>query len=253
MPVASGFSWLPAEYEDGISIPRGLIPGQLYHGHPLPPVRQVSNEIIATRNEDAMEDQQRSLAFMHFGQFLDHHLGLAVMDTSIQNKEVQCGGINCNYAPPCFSIKILPGDPQFKKLGTCMPFRRTAPVCNPTAFVCQQIIAITAYLDASMVYGNEETLARSLWDPTGSLGLMAINLNFTDAGLALLPFGGNPNSPCRHTNRTANIPCFKAEDCSLNSRHLWTRLQKISQSQNPGLLLPASVDMTEGTGELQRT
>nr|XP_016854566.1 PREDICTED: myeloperoxidase isoform X2 [Anolis carolinensis] len=31
--------WLPAEYEDGISLPRGLIQGQLYNGHTLPLVR----------------------------------------------------------------------------------------------------------------------------------------------------------------------------------------------------------------------
>lgn len=28
--------WLPAEYEDGMSLPKGFNANHLYHGHPLP-------------------------------------------------------------------------------------------------------------------------------------------------------------------------------------------------------------------------
>ncbi|XP_061460712.1 myeloperoxidase-like [Rhineura floridana] len=204
--------WLPAEYEDGVSLPRGLIQGQLYHGHPLPLVRQVSNEIIATPNEDTTDDQERSLAFMHWGQWVDHDMDLAPMtQTSIQNHEAECD-TSCNYAPPCFPIKIPPGDPRIKKPGVCMPFIRTTPVCNPTTFIREQLNAITSFLDASMVYGSEDPLAKSLRNQSNSLGLMALNQNFTDAGLGFLPFENNSNSLCLHTNRTANIPCFKAGD-----------------------------------------
>lgn len=91
-----------------------------------------------------------------------------------------------------------------------MPFIRTAPVCNPTTLIREQINAITSYLDASLVYGNEDMLARALRNQSNSLGLMAFNQNFTDAGLGLLPFENNSNSLCLLTNRSANIPCFIA-------------------------------------------
>lgn len=91
-----------------------------------------------------------------------------------------------------------------------MPFIRTAPVCNPTTLIREQINAITSFLDASMVYGSEDSLARSLRNRTNSLGLMALNQNFTDGGLGLLPFENNSKSLCLYTNKTDNIPCFMA-------------------------------------------
>lgn len=92
-----------------------------------------------------------------------------------------------------------------------MPFIRTAPVCNPNSLVREQINAITSYLDASLVYGNEEALARALRNQSNSLGLMAFNQNFTDVtGLGLLPFENVTNSLCLVTNKSANIPCFIA-------------------------------------------
>uniref|UniRef100_A0A670Y4C2 Lactoperoxidase n=1 Tax=Pseudonaja textilis TaxID=8673 RepID=A0A670Y4C2_PSETE len=56
----------------------------------------------------------------------------------------------------------------------------------------------------------------SLRNQSNSLGLMAINQNFSDAGLALLPFEINSNSLCLHTNKTAKIPCFKAGDARVD-------------------------------------
>ncbi|KAJ6655701.1 hypothetical protein lerEdw1_004754 [Lerista edwardsae] len=204
--------WLPAEYEDGLSLPKGFSANHLYHGHPLPLVREVSNKIAATSNENITEDEGRSLAFMHWGQWVDHDLDLAPMtETNIHNKEGECD-TSCRYAPPCFPIKIPPGDPRITKEGVCMPFIRTAPICNPTTLIREQINAVTSYLDASLVYGNEDTLARALRNQSNSLGLMALNQNFTDAGLGLLPFENNSNSLCLLTNRSANIPCFIAGD-----------------------------------------
>ncbi|XP_054857793.1 eosinophil peroxidase-like [Eublepharis macularius] len=204
--------WLPAEYEDGKSLPQGLLQGKLHNGYPLPLVREVSNEIIATSNENITDDQERSLAFMQWGQWVDHDMDLAPMtQTNIENKESHCS-TSCNYAPPCFPIQFPPGDPRRRGPGFCMPFIRTAPVCNPTTLVREQINAITSFLDASMVYGSEEPLAKSLRNRTNCLGLMALNQNFTDKGLGLLPFENNSKSLCLFTNKTDNIPCFIAGD-----------------------------------------
>ncbi|XP_015672685.1 myeloperoxidase [Protobothrops mucrosquamatus] len=179
-------------------------------------VRQVSNEIITTSNENVTPDVQRSLAFMHFGQWVDHDLDLAPESpTNIDNRNVHCDSC-CNYAPPFFPIKIPPGDPRITTPGICLPFIRTAAVCNPKTFVREQLNSITSFMDASMVYGSEEPLAKSLRNQSNSLGLMAINQNFADAGLALLPFEINSYSLCLHTNKTAKIPCFKAGDGRAN-------------------------------------
>ncbi|XP_048375434.1 eosinophil peroxidase-like [Sphaerodactylus townsendi] len=204
--------WLPAEYQDGKSLPWGLTQGKLRNGYPLPLVRKVSNVIIATSNENVTDDQERSLAFMHWGQWVDHDMDLAPMtQTNVETKESHCS-TSCNYAPPCYPIQIPPEDPRIHEPGVCMPFIRTAAVCTPFTLIREQINAITSYLDASMVYGSEETLARSLRNRTNSLGLMAVNQNFTDAGLGLLPFENNSRSLCLFTNKTDNIPCFIAGD-----------------------------------------
>ncbi|XP_038232110.1 myeloperoxidase-like [Dermochelys coriacea] len=202
--------WLPAEYEDGVSLPRGLTEGKLYNGFPLPLVRKVSNEIIHTANENVTQDQERSLIFMQWGQWVDHDLDLApVTVRKINNKEVHCE-TSCTFELPCFPIKFPPDDPRIKDPNTCMPFVCTAPVCNARTFMREQINAITSFLDASMVYGSEVPLAKSLRNQTNQLGLMALNQNFTDAGLGLLPFENNSQSPCLFTNKIMNIPCFKA-------------------------------------------
>nr|XP_056720951.1 myeloperoxidase-like [Euleptes europaea] len=204
--------WLPAEYEDGKSLPRGFTEEKLYNGYPLPMVRKVSNEIITTSNENVTADQERSVAFMHWGQWVDHDLDLAPFtNTNVKDKKSRCSTV-CNYQLPCFPIEFPPGDPRISEPGVCIPFIRTAPVCNPTTLIREQINSITSFMDASMVYGNEEPLARRLRNRTNSLGLMAVNQNFTDAGLELLPFENNPNSLCLFTNKSDNIPCFIAGD-----------------------------------------
>lgn len=67
----------------------------------------MSNKIAATSNENITEDEGRSLAFMHWGQWVDHDLDLAPMtETNIHNKEGECD-TSCHYAPPCFPIKVM--------------------------------------------------------------------------------------------------------------------------------------------------
>uniref|UniRef100_A0A8D0L1H6 Lactoperoxidase n=1 Tax=Sphenodon punctatus TaxID=8508 RepID=A0A8D0L1H6_SPHPU len=203
--------WLPAEYEDGFSIPQGVDEGKLYNGFPLPLVRKVSNKIIGTSNDNVTQDQEHSLFFMMWGQWVDHDMDLApATDANVQNKEVHCE-TSCIFAPPCVPIKFPPGDPRIQSPDTCMPFIRSSPVCTKT-FIREQLNAITSFLDTGVVYGSEVSLAKALRNQTNQLGLMALNQNYTDAGLGLLPFENKTDSLCLLTNKTANIPCFKAGD-----------------------------------------
>nr|8OGI_A Chain A, Eosinophil peroxidase light chain [Homo sapiens] len=66
--------WLPAEYEDGLSLPFGWTPSRRRNGFLLPLVRAVSNQIVRFPNERLTSDRGRALMFMQWGQFIDHDL-----------------------------------------------------------------------------------------------------------------------------------------------------------------------------------
>ncbi|NWT03049.1 PERE peroxidase, partial [Mionectes macconnelli] len=203
--------WLPAVYEDGVSVPRGASEGRKYNGFPLPLVRKVSNEIAHTANEDVTADQELSLVFMHWGQWVNHDIDLAPASGEGASLELLCH-TDCAFKPPCFPIKFPPDDPRGARPGTCMPFVRSASACTPGASSREQLNAITSFLDASTLYGSDGALAGRLRDPGGRPGLMATNRHFTDAGLELLPFENATKSVCVLTNPGANIPCFRAGD-----------------------------------------
>ncbi|NXI94015.1 PERM Myeloperoxidase, partial [Psophia crepitans] len=203
--------WLPAAYEDGVSLPRGASEGKLYNGFPLPLVRKVSNEIAHTANENVTQDQELSLVFMIWGQWVDHDLDLAPSSGAGVSPELSCE-TGCAFNSPCFPIKFPPDDPRMLGSNSCMPFVQSASVCNPRTFTREQINAVSSFIDASVVYGSEESMAKSLRNQTNQLGLMAVNQNFTDAGLELLPFENKTKSICVLTNESADIPCFKAGD-----------------------------------------
>ncbi|XP_040543511.1 myeloperoxidase isoform X2 [Gallus gallus] len=203
--------WLPAAYEDGVSVPRGASEGKLYNAFPLPLVRKVSNEIAHTANENITQDQELSLFFMQWGQWVNHDIDLAPSSGMGANPELHCDA-DCTFRSPCFPIKFPPDDPRMLRSNSCMPFIQSASVCNPRTFTREQINAVTSFIDASMVYGSEESVAKSLRNQTNQLGLMAVNQNFTDAGLELLPFENKTKSVCVLTNKSTNIPCFRAGD-----------------------------------------
>ncbi|NWH70528.1 PERM Myeloperoxidase, partial [Piaya cayana] len=203
--------WLPAAYEDGVSVPRGASEGKLYNGFPLPLVRKVSNEIAHTANENITQDQELSLVFMHWGQWVDHDIDLAPSSGAGASLELHCE-TDCAFSPPCFPIKFPADDPRMLRSNSCMPFIQSASVCNPRTFTREQINAVSSFIDASTVYGSEDSVAKSIRNLTNLLGLMAVNQNFTDAGLELLPFENKTKSVCVLTNKSMNIPCFKAGD-----------------------------------------
>ncbi|XP_053223101.1 eosinophil peroxidase-like [Podarcis raffonei] len=217
------------EYEDGISLPRGWTENKTYYGFPLPLVRAVSNQIVAFNDKRLTDDPFRSVMFMQYGQFIDHDLDFGPSTTATLTfiKGADCEN-TCAKAPPCFPIKIPPNDPVKDPKG-CMAFTRAAPACNGGYAIRNQINALTAFLDASMVYASEVDWARQLRNASSNQGLLAVNLNYTDKGLAYLPFGNPPGFPelCNKTNTTAKIPCFFAGDNRVNEMPGLTALQTL--------------------------
>uniref|UniRef100_A0A8C9MLI9 PERM Myeloperoxidase n=1 Tax=Serinus canaria TaxID=9135 RepID=A0A8C9MLI9_SERCA len=214
--------WLPAVYEDGVSVPRGASEGKRYSGFPLPLVRvgKVFNEIAHTANKNVTADPQLSLVFMHWGQcHVNHDIDLAPASGEGATLEPQCHS-SCAFKPPCFPIK-----PWALSSDTCMPFMQSASVCGPGTFRQEQLNAATSFIDASTMYGSDSALARSLRNLSSQLGLMAVNKHFWDVGLELL---------------SANIPCDKrvTENLGLSAihtlfvrehkNHLATELRKLN-------------------------
>uniref|UniRef100_F6YN88 Lactoperoxidase n=1 Tax=Monodelphis domestica TaxID=13616 RepID=F6YN88_MONDO len=216
--------WLPAEYEDGISQPYGWTPGVKRNGFPLPLVRDVSNQIAGYLNKPDEPDPSGSLMLMQWGQWVDHDLDFAP-DTELilnEHSRKQCDE-HCIQEDNCFPIMFPPGDPKLKNQGPCMPFFRAGFVCPTDPFSSmtrEQINALTSFLDASMVYGPEPLLANKLRNMSSPLGLMAVNEEFSDNGLAFLPFDNKKPSPCEFINSTAGVPCFLAGDSRANEQSL---------------------------------
>ncbi|XP_037665025.1 lactoperoxidase isoform X2 [Choloepus didactylus] len=208
--------WLPADYEDGLSLPFGWTPGKTRNGYLLPLAREVSNQVVGYLKEEGVLDQNRSLLFMQWGQIVDHDMDFAP-DTELGSSEyskAQCEE-RCIRGDNCFPIMFPPKDPKMKTQGKCMPFFRAGFVC-PTppyqSLARQQINALTSFLDASFMYGSEPSLANRLRNLSSPLGLMAINQEVSDHGLPYLPFDSKKPSPCEFINTTAKVPCFLAGD-----------------------------------------
>ncbi|XP_052613446.1 eosinophil peroxidase [Peromyscus californicus insignis] len=206
--------WLPAEYEDHRSLPFGWTPSKRRNGFFLPLVRAVSNQIVRFPSRKLTSDRGRSLMFMQWGQFIDHDLDFSPESPARVAFTV---GVDCEKTcaqlPPCFPIKIPPNDPRIKNQRDCIPFFRSAPACPQNKNkVRNQINALTSFVDASMVYGSEVSLALRLRNRTNYWGLLATNQRFQDNGRALMPFNNLHEDPCLLTNRSVRIPCFLAGD-----------------------------------------
>lgn len=207
--------WLPAEYEDGLSLPFGWTPGKTRNGFSLPLPRKVSNQIAGYLNKDDL-DENRSLLFMQWGQIVDHDLDFAPETEmgSDNHSKAQCDE-HCIQGDNCFPIMFPAGDPKLKTQGKCMPFFRAGFVCPIPPYQSlarDQVNALTSFLDASLVYGSEPSLANRLRNLSSPLGLLAVNEEVSDHGLPYLPFVPMRPSPCEIINATAGVPCFLAGD-----------------------------------------
>ena len=133
----------PAAYADGISTPAG---------DDRPSARVVSNTIAAQGDEDLPNDRFTSDMLYVWGQFLDHDIDLTV---------------GANPSVP-FNIPVPAGDPEFDPEGTgsmVINLNRSAfdeTTGTSTSNPRQQINSITAFIDASQVYGSDAELADSL-------------------------------------------------------------------------------------------
>uniref|UniRef100_A0A671K5M5 Eosinophil peroxidase-like n=1 Tax=Sinocyclocheilus anshuiensis TaxID=1608454 RepID=A0A671K5M5_9TELE len=203
--------WLSPEYEDPRGAPRGWNPQHTYHNHTLPSVRSVSQEVLYTHNENISLDMSLSHLLVEWGQWIDHDLTLTPQSpsTAAFKTGADCTR-TCSRDTPCFPIQIPLSDPR---TGTqsCMPFFRSAPSCTVPLGHREQLNAITAFVDASMVYGSSDGLSGALRNLSSPLGLLAVNQFHSDQGLGFMPFLTRTQmnlDPCGPRERIDHIPCF---------------------------------------------
>ncbi|XP_058988779.1 thyroid peroxidase isoform X2 [Mustela lutreola] len=234
--------WLPPAYEDGISQPRGWNPHFLYSGFPLPPVREVTRQVIQVPNEAVTEDEQYSDLLAAWGQYIDHDIAFTPQSTS---KAAFGGGADCQLTcenqNPCFPIQ-LPSNASGSASISCLPFYRSSAACGTgmqgaffgnlsSANPRQQMNGLTSFLDASTVYGSSPALEKQLRNWTSAEGLLRVNTRHRDAGRAYLPFAQLTTcAPEPGPHGTTAAPCFLAGDSrasevpALTALHtLWLR------------------------------
>ncbi|XP_072356644.1 thyroid peroxidase [Scyliorhinus torazame] len=237
--------WLPPDYEDEFSQPKGWNPERLYGRFKLPLVRDITNKILRTANKTNMtEDHLYSHILVEWGQYIDHDFAFTPQSTS---QATFMGGVDCKNIcqnlNPCFPIKVLQSDPR-SKINECITFYRSSPTCGTgdqgTAFETlssldsrQQINAVTSFIDASTVYGSTPIHEKKLRDHSSKEGLLLTNTKYKDGSHELLPFVDQVPSPCiQEPNVTQNerIECFLAGESRVNevltlaSMHtLWMR------------------------------
>uniref|UniRef100_A0A673MS14 Eosinophil peroxidase n=1 Tax=Sinocyclocheilus rhinocerous TaxID=307959 RepID=A0A673MS14_9TELE len=172
--------WLSPDYEDPRGAPRGWNPQHTYHNHTLPPVRSVSQEVLYTHNENISLDMSLSHLLVEWGQWIDHDLTLTPQSPSTAAFKT---GADCTR-----TCRLPPNNRLTVRTQSCMPFFRSAPSCTVPLGHREQLNAITAFVDASMVYGSSDGLSVALRNLSSPLGLLAVNQFHSDQGLGFMPF-----------------------------------------------------------------
>ncbi|XP_031711893.1 eosinophil peroxidase isoform X1 [Anarrhichthys ocellatus] len=236
--------WLPAEYEDGVSVPKGWTRDRRINNFLLPLVRQVSNNILRTTDAGVVNDTEYSHMVTIFGQWTDHDLTFTPFSPSIRSFS---NGLNCDESceksEPCIPIAIPPGDPRLPTgPESCIPAFRSAPVCGTgnSAYNFggepnkrEQINTLTAFLDVGQVYGSDEKIALSLRDLESDGGLLRVNAKFRDNRRDLLPFVKLEANMCATRKRVTNntnaeeVPCFLAGDVRVDENIALTSIHTL--------------------------
>lgn len=216
---------LPSRYENGLNAPVGST-NMPYNGFKLPSARLVSTTLIST---DVVEqDMEITHMVMQWGQFLDHDLDHALPSVSLESWDgVDCKK-TCDFAPPCFPMEVPPNDPRVTNR-RCIDFIRSSAACGSgmtSVFFGklqprEQINQLTAYIDASQVYGYSQQFSRDLRNITlegEDNGYLREGVHFPNQK-SMLPFASPTDGiDCRRSLEESSVNCFTAGDVRVNEQ-----------------------------------
>jgi hypothetical protein len=152
-----------AAYGDGFDLPRGVPLEDEGNGdvepdeQTLPSAREISNLVHDQGTADRPSQRRLNQLFFQFGQFLSHDTGL-----SEPNGTVATGGNTGLSGNESFNVAVSGSDPDFAfpEISLTRTVSEAASV-SPTG-VREQINTITAFIDASNVYGSSQIRANAL-------------------------------------------------------------------------------------------
>ncbi|XP_067657259.1 peroxidasin homolog [Haliotis asinina] len=215
---------IPPQYGDRNSTPRKAVSGAA-----LPNARLVSRT-MHTDDTDRPDATGVTHMVMQFGQFLDHDVTLTPLQEAENgdgtiSQYVCCEDVYTSDAPNgrdlftninvCDAITIPSGDEYFTSR-TCLNFVRSIQVPNPRCDThpAEQLNQITAYIDASNVYGSSD---HEMDELRGNNGLMKTK------DTTLLP-EDTDTSACVSEDGSY---CFKAGDERVNEQMVLASMHTI--------------------------
>ena len=206
---------VPADYGDGVSSPAGA---------DRPSARVISNTVNAQDDADIPNLHGYSDFMWQWGQFLDHD----ITETPVA------------LPSEAFDIAVPTGDAWFDPFGTgdvAIPLDRSA--WSLVAGVREQVNNLTAYIDATNVYGAEEDRTHELRTLDGS-GRMKTSVG------DLLPFNVNgfDNAPT-----SADPSYFLAGDIRANEQVGLTALHTVFVREHNRLAEQIARERPELTGD----
>lgn len=210
----------------------GWTKSKLYNGIHLPSPRLVSSLLMST--DHVTEDEKFTHMLMQWGQFIDHDLDLTPQSVSYaQFSDGRRCNETCDKSYPCYPIPVPRSDSRITS-HACLGFTRSSALCNSgstsifykTFAPREQINVITAYIDASNIYGSSDFEAQRLRESTG---LMRVGVLST-GGKRLLPFDSSGflhHLDCQVEPSKKRVPCFRAGDARANEQIALTSMHTL--------------------------
>lgn len=211
---------LPPAYEDGVSKPKSTS----VTGAPLPNPRVISTVI----HPDISNLHNRyTLMVMQFAQFLDHDLTMTPIHKGFAESIPSCRSCDSprTVHPECNPFPVPPGDHFYPTVNVtsgarmCFPSMRSLPGQQHLG-PREQVNQNTAFLDASVIYGENSCICNILRGFNGRL-----NITEHPRGKSLLP-----QSPTHPECKARSGYCFiggdsrASEQPALTVMHtLWVR------------------------------
>lgn len=134
-----------------------------------------------------------------WGQFLDHDITATALSQKQNGSSISCCQIDGILSPECFPVFIDKTDPFAAYNITCMEFVRSAPSPRCCLGPREQMNQASAFIDGSVVYGNDENKVMSL--RTMSNGLLKMYL--TEDNRTLLPVSDDMNDGCNREEQSS--------------------------------------------------